>query len=83
MITFTQTEVGNGAGHLLTAEAEVADGHVELIAAFENVYIEGDEPGSRELVGCVCTGRTVVLNDIRVLDPERARVLWAEAVGRP
>ena len=81
MITFTQTEVGNGAGHVLEAQATIAAGHVELTATFENVYIEGDAPGERELVGCVCTTRTVVLDGDRVLDPERARVLWALAVA--
>jgi len=80
MITWNQTQTPGG--HVLRAEAEVADGQLEIEATFTSVYIEGDVPGEREWVGQVCTERRAWINGSLVLDPAYAQRLLDEAIKR-
>lgn len=79
MADFVQADIEGG--HLVIMEAVVADGHLRVESTWSNVYIEGDLPGERELVGATMTTRTVWLNDMPVTDPERADRLWREALA--
>lgn len=78
MITWNQTVTPGG--HVLTARAEVADGHLVIEATFATVYIEGDVPGEREWVGTTCTERRAWINGSLVLDPAYAEQLLTEAL---
>jgi len=67
-------------GHVLRAETEVADGHLEIEATFTSVYIEGEVPGEPEWVGQVATERRAWINGSLVLDPAYAQQLLDEAI---
>lgn len=77
----THRQVKTPHGHLVVMEAEVADGHLRVESTWSNVYIEGDLPGERELVGATLTRRDAWLNDMPVLGTERADKLWREALA--
>jgi hypothetical protein len=61
----------------VTAEGEVADGHLVIEAYFQNIMVEGEGP-EPELAGATCTRRVAWLNGAMVLDPELSQRLFAE-----
>lgn len=68
-------------GHVLRAETEVADGHLEIEAVFTNIAVETEDPLSPpEVVGSTCTQRRAWINGHLVLDPAYAQQLLDEAI---
>ena len=75
MADFRQESIPGG--HLVIMDAEVADGHLQVITTWEHVI--GEE---LEVAGSTCTLRTAYINGHVVLDPDYAQQLWAEACKR-
>ena len=67
-------------GHLLTGEADLADGHAIFEQVWQNITVEPEQPGDPPVVvSSVLVHTRVWLGNCIVRSPELAQRLWQEA----
>jgi hypothetical protein len=74
-------QITTDGGHLLTGEADLADGHAIFEQVWQNITAEPEQPGDPPVVvDSTLVHIRVWLNTCLVRDPGLAQRLWQEAI---